>query len=51
MELLGQKIKQMTERIRELREVIGKTQQEMAQLTDLTLQEYIDCEEGRKDLQ
>lgn len=50
MELLGQKIKQMTERIRELREVIGKTQQEMAQLTDLTLQEYIDCEEGRKDL-
>lgn len=50
MELLGQKIKQITERIRELREIVGISRQEMALKTDVTLEEYIACEEGQKDL-
>ncbi len=50
MELLDLKIKEMAERIRELREIEGKTQQEMADLTAVSLDEYVSCEEGKKDL-
>jgi len=44
------KIMEMAERIRELREIEGLTQAEMAVKTGVTLEEYISCEEGRRDL-
>ena len=47
---LDQKILQMARRIRELREIEGKTPEEMAQGTDTSLQEYLDCENGKQDL-
>ena len=47
---LDQKILEMARRIRELREIEGKTPEEMAQATDTTLQEYLDCENGKQDL-
>ncbi len=50
MELLDLKIKEMAGRIKELREIEGKTQEDMAVNTDVSLEEYIACEEGKKDL-
>ncbi len=47
---LDLKIKQMAERIRELREIVGYTHQEMAQKTGVSTEEYALCEKGEKDL-
>ena len=47
---LDQKIKEMAARIRELRELEGKTVAEMAAFTDISEQEYIACESGEQDL-
>lgn len=44
------KISEMAQRIKELREVIGFTPAEMAEKTDVTIEEYIACERGEKDL-
>ena len=47
---LNFKIQEMAHRIRELREIEGFTIAEMAAKTDVTAQEYLDCETGRSDL-
>ena len=47
---IDQKIKEMATRIRELRELEGKTIAEMAAFTDVTEDEYIACESGKQDL-
>ena len=47
---LDTKIKEMAARIRELRELEGKTVAEMAAFTDVTEEEYIACESGEQDL-
>ena len=47
---LNYKISEMAHRIRELREIMGYTIAEMAMKTDVTQQEYIDCESGNSDL-
>ncbi len=47
---LDTKIKEMATRIRELRELEGKTIAEMAAFTDVTEEEYIACESGEQDL-
>ena len=47
---LNFKIQEMAHRIRELREIEGYTIAEMAMKTDVTPQEYLDCESGRSDL-
>ena len=44
------KIKEMAGRIRELREIQGLTQEEMAMHTGVTTSEYISCENGDSDL-
>ena len=44
------KIREMASRIRELRELEGKTVAEMAAYTDVTQAEYEACESGLKDL-
>lgn len=44
------KIREMAKRIKELREIEGLTTAEMAVKTDVSEQEYIDCENGRSDL-
>ena len=44
------KIKEMAHRIKELREIEGYTVAEMAQKTDVSEKEYLDCEEGRENL-
>ena len=44
------KIREVAERIRELREVSGFTPEEMAQRTGLTVEEYLQCEAGNRDL-
>jgi len=44
------KIKEMAGRIRELREITGLTVEEMAARTDLPVEEYIQCEEGNRNL-
>ena len=44
------KIKEMAGRIRELREITGLTVEEMAARTDLSVEEYIQCEEGNRNL-
>lgn len=44
------KLKEMASRIRELREISGRTPEEMAGLTEVTVEEYLNCEEGRADL-
>ena len=44
------KIKEMAERIRELREISGFTVEEMARRTNLSVEEYMDCESGAKNL-
>jgi len=44
------KIKEMAGRIKELREIVGFTPAEMALKTDVTIEEYIECEAGKSDL-
>ena len=44
------KIREMAERIRELREITRYTPEEMAAKTDVTIEEYLACENGRSDL-
>ncbi len=47
---LDLKISEMASRIRELRELLGFTTEEMAQKTDVSVEEYIRCESGEQDL-
>ena len=47
---LNYKIHEMAHRIRELREIMGYTVAEMAMKTDVSQQEYLDCEAGKSDL-
>ncbi len=47
---LDYKIKEMAGRIRELRELEGLTVEEMAKKTDVSVEEYIACEAGDRDL-
>ncbi len=44
------KIREMAERIRELREITRYTPEEMASKTDVTVEEYLACENGQSDL-
>ena len=44
------KIQETAARIRELREISGISQEEMANRTGVTLEEYRNCEAGKKDL-
>ena len=44
------KIREMAQRIRELREITGLTTQEMAARTDMTVEEYEQCEAGNRNL-
>lgn len=47
---LNFKINEMARRIKELREIVGFTPAEMAEKTDMTIEDYIACERGEKDL-
>ncbi len=47
---LDTKISQMANRIKELREIVGLSQAEMAEKTAVSVEEYILCEEGKSDL-
>jgi len=44
------KIREVAERIRELREISGFTVEEMARRTDMSVEEYIRCESGNQNL-
>ena len=44
------KIREMAGRIRELREIVGLTPAEMAVKTDVSIEEYLECESGKSDL-
>ena len=44
------KIREMAERIRDLREITRYTPEEMAAKTDVTVEEYLACENGQSDL-
>ena len=44
------KLREVAARIRELREISGFTVEEMAKRTDLTPEEYMDCESGCRNL-
>ncbi len=44
------KIQEMSARIRELREIENLTPEEMAVKTGVSVQEYVDCENGKSDL-
>ncbi len=44
------KIREMAQRIRELREITGLSVQEMAQRTNLSVEEYEQCEAGNRNL-
>jgi len=44
------KLQEMARRIRELREITGLTVEEMAKRTDLSVEEYLACEAGKRDL-
>ena len=44
------KIREVAQRIRELREISGFTVEEMAQRTNLSVEEYIQCEAGNRNL-
>ena len=44
------KIREVAQRIRELREVSGFTVEQMAQRTNLSVEEYIQCESGNRNL-
>ena len=47
---LDYKIREMAARIRDLREIVGLTAEEMARKTDVTVEEYLRCEQGEQDL-
>ena len=47
---LDLKLREMSQRIRELREIVGLTAEEMAGFTDVTVEEYRRCEAGETDL-
>ncbi|MBR6509984.1 MAG: AMP-binding protein [Clostridia bacterium] len=47
---LDVKIKEMAGRIKELREIEGLSVKDMAQKTDVSVEEYISCENGDSDL-
>ncbi len=44
------KIQEMAARIRELRQIENLTPEEMAVKTDVSVEEYLDCENGKRDL-
>ncbi|MBO5223140.1 MAG: AMP-binding protein [Clostridia bacterium] len=44
------KIQEMAQRIKTLREIIGLTTMDMANKTGVSLQDYLDCESGKSDL-
>ena len=44
------KIQEMAARIGELREIEGFSPGEMAEKTGVSIEEYLDCENGKKDL-
>ncbi len=44
------KLKEMAARIRELRQITGLSVEEMASRTDLSVEEYIQCEAGNRNL-
>ena len=47
---INSKIKETARRIRELRLIHGISVEEMAQRTDLSVEEYIQCEEGNRNM-
>lgn len=47
---LDLKLQEMAQRIRDLREIVGLTQEDMARLTGVSLEEYRQCEAGESDL-
>ncbi len=47
---LDYKIMEMASRIKELREIEGLSVEEMALKTDVSVSEYIECENGKRDL-
>ena len=47
---LDRKIKEMAGRIKDLREIVGLSVEEMAQKTDVSVEEYERCESGEVDL-
>ncbi len=47
---LDYKIQEMAARIRELREIQNLTVEQMAKKTDVTVEEYLSCEQGKSDL-
>ncbi len=47
---LDYKIQEMASRIRELREIQNLTVEQMAKKTDVTVEEYLSCEQGKSDL-
>ena len=47
---LDLKLQEMAQRIRDLREIVGLTPEDMARLTDVSLEEYLRCEAGESDL-
>jgi len=47
---LDYKIQEMAARIRELREIQNLTVEQMAKKTDVTVDEYLSCEQGKSDL-
>ena len=47
---LDLKLQEMAGRIRELRKIMGLSEANMAQLTDVSVEEYIRCEAGESDL-
>ncbi len=50
MKELNQKIQEMAGRIKELRDIVGLSIQEMADKTGVSESEYVSCENGEKDL-
>ena len=44
------KIKEMARRIRELREIENISTEQMAEKTGVSVEEYLECEQGNKDL-
>ena len=47
---LDYKIQEMAARIRELREIVGYTPEDMAVKTGVSVEEYVQCETGKSDL-
>ena len=50
MNQMADKISEIAGRIRELREIHGLSVEEMAQRTDLTVEEYLQCEAGNRNM-